>query len=114
MDALLLFAEEFSEDKLQESFKEAATLDFSTDLFPPVVKGNSPPSSEAILGAVSSDLDASYFPTPIPATSPVYNPTHLNLKDNKLQQLKDAQKKRIILNVEGRKFETPLSNIQHG
>lgn len=114
MDALLLFAEEFSEDKLQEAFKEAATLDFPTNLFSPVVKGNSPPSSEAILGAVSSDLDASYFPTQIPATSSVYNSTPLNLKDNKLQQLKDAQKKRIILNVGGRKFETPFSNIQHG
>lgn len=61
-----------------------------------VVKANSQSSSEAILRATSSDSDAFYFPTPIPATAPVYNPTPLNLKDNKLQQLKDAQRKRII------------------
>lgn len=96
---------------MQEAFKEFATLDFRKDLFPPVVKANSQPSSEAILGAISSDSDASHFPTPIPATGPVYSPTPLNLKDNKLQQLKDARKKRIILNVGGRKFETSVSTL---
>lgn len=98
---------------MQEAFKEVATLDFPKDLFPPVVKVNSNSSSqsEAILGAISSDSDASYTPTPIPSTAPVYNPTPLNLKDNKLQLLKDAQKKRIVLNVGGRKFETSVSTL---
>lgn len=111
-DALSLFAEEFSEDELQEAFKEVATMDFPQDLFPPVVKvnSNSASLSETILGAISSDSD-SYTPTPIPSTAPVYKPTPLNLKDNKLQHLKDAQKKRIVLNVGGRKFETSVSTL---
>lgn len=62
--------------------------------FPPVVKVNSNSSSqsEAVLGAISSNSDASYNPTPLPA--PVYNPTPLSLKDNNLQQLKDAKKRK--------------------
>lgn len=71
------------------------------DRFYPVVKVNSQSSSAAILRATSSDSDAFYFPTPIPATAPVYNPTPLNLKDNKLQLLQDAQRKRIILMLVG-------------
>lgn len=93
-DALSLFAKEFSEDELQEAFKEVATLDLPKDLFPPVVKVNSQSSSqcEAILGAIASDSDVSYSPTVIPSTAPVYNPTPLNLKDTKLQQLKEQKK----------------------
>lgn len=110
-DGLSLFAEEFSEDELQEAFKEVATMGFPKDLFPPVVKinSNSASLSEAILGAISPDSD-SYTPTPIPSTAPVYKPTPLNLKDNKLQHLKDAQKKRTVLNG-GRKFETSVSTL---
>lgn len=48
--------------------------------------------SETVLGAISSNSDASYNPTPLPA--PLHNPTPLNLKDNNLQQLKDAQKEK--------------------
>lgn len=83
--------------------------------FPPVVKVNShaSPQSETVLGAISSNSDASYTPTPIPA--PVYNPTPLNLKDNNLQQLKDAKKKRrIILNLGRRKFGLKSFCIPHG
>lgn len=74
-----------SKRTLHEAFKDFATQDFPIDRFYPVVKVNSQSSSEAILRATSSDSDAFYFPTPIPATAPVYNPTPLNLKDNKLQ-----------------------------
>lgn len=70
---------------MHEAFKDFATQDFPIDRFYPVVKVNSQSSSEAILRATSSDSDAFYFPTQIPATAPVYNPTPLNLKDNKLQ-----------------------------
>lgn len=82
-DALSLFAEEFSEDELQEAFKEVATMDFPQDLFPPVVKvnSNSASLSETILGAISSNSD-SYTPTPIPSTAPVYKPTPLNLRNH--------------------------------
>lgn len=90
-----------SKRTLHEEFKDFATQDFPIDRFNPVVEVNSQSSSEAILRATSSDSDAFYFPTPIPATAPVYNPTPLNLKDNKLQQLKDAQRKRIILMLVG-------------
>lgn len=90
-----------SKSTLHEAFKDFATQDFPIDRFYPVVKVNSQSSSEAILRATSSDSDAFYFPTPIPATAPVYNPTPLNLKDNKLQLLKDAQRKRIILMLVG-------------
>lgn len=90
-----------SKRTLHEAFKDFATQDFPIDRFYLVVKVNSQSSSEAILRATSSDSDAFYFPTPIPATAPVYNPTPLNLKDNKLQLLKDAQRKRIILMLVG-------------
>lgn len=93
---------------MHEAFKDFATQDFPIDRFYPVVKVNSQSSSEAILRATSSDSDAFYFPTPIPATAPVYNPTPLNLKDNKLQQLKDAQRKNHF-NVSGRKFKKSLT-----
>lgn len=96
---------------MQEAFKEVATMGFPKDLFPPVVKvnSNSASLSEAILGAISPDSD-SYTPTPIPSTAPVLKPTPLNLKDNKLQHLKDAQKKRTVMNG-GRKFETSVSTL---
>lgn len=93
---------------MHEAFKDFATQNFPIDRFYPVVKVNSQSSSEAILRATSSDSDAFYFPTPIPATAPVYNPTPLNLKDNKLQQLKDAQRKNHF-NVSGRKFKKSLT-----
>lgn len=49
-----------------------------------------PLSLKLFLAPYPLDSYASYTPTPIPATAHVYNPTPLDLKDNKLQQLKDA------------------------
>lgn len=104
---------------MHEAFKDFATQDFPIDRFYPVVKVYSQSSFEAILRATSFDSDAFYFPTSIPATAPVYNPTPLNLKDNKLQQLKDARRKKIILMLVGGKFKKSLTPqrhqaIQHG
>lgn len=102
-----------SKRTLHEAFKDFATQHFLIDRFYPVVKVNPQSSSEAILRATSSDSDAFYFPTRIPATAPVYNPTPLNLKDNKLQQLKDAQRKKNHFNVSGRKFKKSLTPQRH-
>lgn len=79
LGCLFLFAEEFSEDELQGVFKEVPTLKFPKDIFLPVVKVNSHASSQSktVICAISSNSDASYTPTPLPA--PVHNPTPLNL-----------------------------------
>lgn len=73
--------------------KKSPHWNFQNNSFSPVVEVNlhSSSQSETVLGTISSNSDASYNPTPLPA--PVHNPTPLNLKHNKLQQLKDAQKK---------------------
>lgn len=73
--------------------KHSKKLTLWKDLFSPVVKVTSKSSSEANFGATSSDsftVDNSYSPTPISAKAPVYNPTHINLQDSKIQQLKDG------------------------
>jgi hypothetical protein len=120
-DEVSLYASEFSDEELQDAFAVAGSLELPLDLFPPVSRKKSPvtncqsPTVSGILGSVSSTSSGSLLYSPSNQTSggkvPTYRPTPKGQLDNKLKNIAEAQRKRLVLNVGGRKFETSVPTL---
>lgn len=118
-DCLSLYAEGFSDTEIQEAFNEIISTPQSSNeniSFPPVRKPATAPSTPVLtskISSISTSTSASsvYSPTSKESstTVPSYVPTPK--MDDKLKKINESQKKRIILNVEGRKFETAVSTL---
>lgn len=118
-DCLYLYAEGFSDAEIQEAFNEIISTPPPPNqdiTFPPVRKLDTTPATPVLMSKISSiststSASSVYSPTSKESstTVPSYVPTPK--MDDKIKRINESQRKRIILNIGGRKFETSVSTL---
>ncbi|XP_061164969.1 uncharacterized protein LOC133173922 [Saccostrea echinata] len=126
-DCLSLYAGEFSDTEIQEAFEEIVQAMPRLDnevTFPPLKKISSAPSTPDHANLPSTSASCSTSSSQTNPQDSTYSPTEKENKvitapnyiatpktDERMKRVKESQRKRLILNIGGRRFETSVSTL---